>query len=174
MSSEHHLPHPGDSAFRKLAAVLVLIVVAGIIGARFLPETGLVKPNSATRAVVASTVDVERALAENADFQVFAEALKVAVVARRTCPVRNTADGRVLHIIDGALDAYSAYRLAWQTELESAWDAETLGDSAYWEATYPDLGLPTAGGSITPEQVKTAAEQRAHEQIADAIEVVER
>lgn len=174
MAAEHHIPHPGDSAFWKLAAVIVFIVVAGVIGSRFLPDVGLAKPGDGPRAVVADTAQVAQVLAEDGDFQTFTEALKVAIVARRTCPVRNTGDGRVLHIIDGAIDGYSAYREVWQTELEGEWDPETLGDPVYWRATHPGLELPVEAGEVTLEQVKEAALAHAQAALDDAFEEIER
>lgn len=144
--------------FLKYAAVVALIVAAGIVVSRFAPDIGLARPSDATRAAVARTVALEQLLAEEPDFQRFSEALRVAQVAHANCPVRNTADGRVLTLVGEALDAYEAYRRAWQADLEGAWD-DSLADPAYWEASHPGLDVP-GEAPLAPQVVMDAARER--------------
>lgn len=153
---------------------MVLIVAAAVIVSRFAPDVGLARPGDATRAVVADVASVEAVLAEDRGLQAVGEALRAAQASRHTCPVRNTADGRVLHLVDGALDAYSAYREAWQADLEGSWDSETLGDPVYWRASHPDLEFAPAADPLTAAQVRDVARERARELLSQALDEAER
>lgn len=170
MTSRYHLPHPREREVLKYGAVVVVIVAAAIVVSRFAPDLGLAKPGDAPRAVVANVAAVERTHTEDSGFQAFSEALRVAAASRHWCPVRNTADGRVLRTSDGALDAYSAYREAWQAELEGAWDPVTLGDRVYWRATHPQIALPAGDEPVTSEQVREAARASAREYLSQALD----
>jgi len=141
--------------------ILLAMALIGVIVTRFLPETGLVKPNASTREAVADLVEVETALDRSAEFQPFSEALRVAFATFRHSPVRNPADGQVLHIVEESLDRYAAMREAWQTVLEGQWDDAVDGDRAYWSAAHPALELPAGDEPLTPEDVMTAAREQA-------------
>ena len=154
-------------------AALVTFVVLGIGVSRFQLELGLAEPSIGAREAVAVAVEVDRVMTADADYEEFSTALRVALVAHRTYAVRNTADGRVGHLLRSALDCYLIAREAWQAELEGAWDAETYGDPEYWSAAHPNVDF-LGDAVLAAEDVIEACRAEAAEYVARTVEMVDR
>lgn len=162
----------GNASVRYYAGAVVFVLSAAVAVSVYSVELGLAKPSVNTRRIVVAVAEVDGALARDADFREFSEALYTGLAARRSLAVRNPADSRVNRALIGALDCYSALRESWQMELEGDWDPSLHGDPAYWRSFHPAIGLDDAG-SLTVAQLRTALRAEARAYLDDALEVVE-
>jgi len=163
--------HMNHSALKKYLAAIVVLVVLGLLATRFQLELGIVKPSNGSRAAVAAAVEVDRALDVGADYDEFSAAIRVAIVAHLRMPVANTADGRIWHLLDPALDCWSAAREAWQADLEGQWDPETFGDADYWRGAHTALVLEGLE-DVTVDQLIEVCQQEGAEYLGQAVELV--
>jgi len=172
MSEIPRLDYTNRSALKKYLAAIVVIVVLGVLVTKFQLELGLVEPGKGARAAVAAATEVDQVLEAGADYDEFSDALRVAIVAHFRMPVANTADGRVWHILDPALDCWSAVREAWQVDLEGQWDHESFGDADYWRGAHRSLTLDGLD-DVTVDRLIEACRQEGAEYLEQAVGLVE-
>lgn len=153
------------------AAVATLVLV--VLLSTFSVELGLVRPGANARRVVLAVAEIDATLSPDASFIEFSEALRAAQAARRALAVRNAADNRVGHMVDRALDCYTAVRDAWQTERMGDWDPAVHGDPAYWRSFHPTLILLSADG-LGPAELRQVMSTEALSHTHEALALVER
>ncbi|MFU8891164.1 MAG: hypothetical protein ACNA76_05835 [Anaerosomatales bacterium] len=158
---------------RFYAGAVVIVLAAAVAVTAYSVELGLARPSVNTRRIVVAVAEVDGALARDADFREFSEALYAGLAARRSLAVRNPADSRVNRALIGALDCYSALRESWQTELEGDWDPSLHGDPAYWRSFHPAIDLADAA-PLSAAGLRTALRAEARAYLDDALAVVER
>ena len=156
-------------AWLLLPIVIIMIAVVGLVLSNFQKEVGIAEPFKAGRAAVAAAVQArDLALGSGpGGYTAFSEALLVATVARRNAPLINPADTRLDHLLGRALDCLAAAREAWQAEIDQAWDPDSHGVPAYWNALHPSLAI-SRSGPLAAGDVRELATARATQFLADA------
>ncbi len=165
--------HGRDRTLLIIAAVVAVLLIAGIAVSNYSVELGLASPSPGAVRAVATVAEIELTLAQTGDFRAFSEALYSGLAAHRRLAVNNPADGRVDAALGKALDCYSTLRQSWQAELEGEWDPATHGDPAYWRAFHPSVELATEY-PLTAEQLREELRGEALVHVAAALTVVER
>ena len=143
--ARHDSERSGNRTLPLYAIAVLLVLVGAVTLAAYTVELGIAKPGENARRVAVAVAEVDATLQGEPSFLEFSESLYAALAARRALAVRNPADNRISHAVDGALDCYTALRESWQMELEGAWDPAMQGDPAYWRSFHAAVRLPSAG-----------------------------
>ena len=162
-----------NRAWIFIPAVIVALAVIGLVISSFQREAGLIKPGENGRATVAAAAQAREALSATsgpAGYAEFSAALLAAAVAHENMPITNAADTRLDDLLGSILDYLTAAREAWQAELDGAWDPETHGRSAYWNALHPALSL-SANDTLTAADVRAICEAEAAKLLEKAIDL---